>query len=527
MRRPASGRPFGRCPRDRVIRQIICSSLVALLAVICVPPAAAQTARDSTAVRHLVMPFENATREPRLYWLSEGSAVILSDDLRALDTPVFTRDDRLHAFDRLRVPPIATLSHATVIRLGQIVGASHVVAGEFEVAGDELIVRARTIQLESGRMSPELVERGPLMDLFAVYARLARAIAPGATVSAEQMEAGHPPLPAFEQYIKGVLAEAPPAQIAYLTEALRLFPGFQRARLALWGVHTDANEHLAALAIVRQVPPGDRLGRQARFREAVSLLNLGQYQDAFNTFADLNRESPDPALLNNLGIVQLRRRDRVQEGARAVVHLTAAVEMDPADPDLFFNLGYAHWLDRDLPAAIRWLREAVRRNPVDDAAHYVLGVALRASGSTEEAAREKELARQLSSAYAEWEAKNPGANAAPAGLERLKMEIDLPAALRVQDAVVRAEQRDHRAIADFHLERGRRFFEDERDVEAIAELRRTVFLAPYESEAHLLLGRIYLRTGRVQDAIDALKISVWSDPANDEARELLEDIRSP
>ena len=133
-------------------------------------------------------------------------------------------------------------------------------------------------------------------------------------------------------------------------------------------------------------------------------------------------------------------------------------------------------------------------------------------------AREKELARQLSSVYAEWEAKQPGANAVPRGLERLKTEIDVAASLRVEDAWWPPSSATSASIASFHLERGRRFFEEERDAEAIAELRRAVFLAPYQSEAHLLLGRIYLRTGRAQEAIDALKIAVWSDPANAEAR---------
>ena len=59
----------------------------------------------------------------------------------------------------------------------------------------------------------------------------------------------------------------------------------------------------------------------------------------------------------------------------------------------------------------------------------------------------------------------------------------------------------------FHLDRGRRLFQQERDEEAIAELRRVVYLQPYQSEAHLLLGRIYLRTGRPQEAINSLKIS--------------------
>ena len=34
---------------------------------------------------------------------------------------------------------------------------------------------------------------------------------------------------------------------------------------------------------------------------------------------------------------------------------------------------------------------------------------------------------------------------------------------------------------------------------------------PYEAEAHLLLGRSYLRTGRLREAIDAFKVSIWSE----------------
>jgi Tfp pilus assembly protein PilF len=73
-----------------------------------------------------------------------------------------------------------------------------------------------------------------------------------------------------------------------------------------------------------------------------------------------------------------------------------------------------------------------------------------------------------------------------------------------------AAQRDQRELAGFHLERGRRFFEREQDGEALAELRRVVYLSPYEAQAHLLIGRIHLRAGRPDDAVDALKISIWS-----------------
>jgi Flp pilus assembly protein TadD len=479
-------------------------------------PAAAQTVPVATPpARHLVIPFENASGEPRIYWLGEGSAVLLTDNLGALGVPVIRREDRLRAFERLRIPSVATLSHATVIRLGRVVGAPHVVIGSYQLEGDTLVVRARTLRLDTGRISPEMIERGPLPELLTIYERLARRIAP-ANVPDTALTRAYPTLPAFEQYVKGLLAEAPAAQVAFLKQALKLYPAFQRARVALWDVHTSLGEHKAALAIVGEVPASSPLSRQARFLSAVSTINLGQFQAAFDVLSSLNRERPDPALLNNLGVVQLRRAratGTAVAGGSAVSYFGEAIKLDGADPDLYFNLGYAYWVNRDITGAIHWLREAVRRNPADGEAHYVLGVALQTQGSPTEAARELELARQL------------GAATVTADLERLKLDIDLPEPLRVDAAVVAAEQRDQREIAAFHLERGRRLFGEERDEEAIAELRRTVFLAPYESEAHLLLGRIYLRTGRTQDAINALTIAVWSDPDNAEARALLNTLR--
>ncbi len=501
-------------------------ALVALCVAAVLSPAGAAHAQTASAPppqggRHLVVPFENTSREPRVYWLSEGSAVLLTDDLQALGIPAIVRDDRRRAFERLRVPAVASLSHATVIRLGQVVGAAQVVVGSFDLHGDELTVRARAIRLDTGRMSPEIVSRGPLNDIFGVYAGIARRLVPNTSVTTEQMEQGHPPLPAFEQYIKGLLAGSPSTKTTFLTQALKLFPGFQRARIALWEVHTGEGDHQDALAIVRQVPQESRVSRQARFLAGISMLNLGQQQEAFNTFQQLNVERPDPALLNNLGVIQLRRAAG-SPGGRAISFFGQAVNTDATDADLFFNLGYAYFLDKDLQGAVYWLREAVRRNPADDAAHYVLGVALQASGSTAEAAREKELARQLSSTSTEWETKQAAANTVPRGLERLKTDIDIAASFRVESAIVAAEQRDQRELATFHLDRGRRLFQQERDEEAIAELRRVVYLSPYESEAHLLLGRIYLRTGRSLEAVNALKISVWSDPDNAEAKQLLE-----
>ncbi len=104
---------------------------------------------------------------------------------------------------------------------------------------------------------------------------------------------------------------------------------------------------------------------------------------------------------NAIGVAELRRVANPPPG-RATYYFSQASELDPSDGDLFFNLGYAYWIDKDPKAAIYWLREAVRRDPGDGDAHFILGVALQQAGSTSEATRERELASRLSSKYAEW-----------------------------------------------------------------------------------------------------------------------------
>jgi Tfp pilus assembly protein PilF len=98
----------------------------------------------------------------------------------------------------------------------------------------------------------------------------------------------------------------------------------------------------------------------------------------------------------------------------------------------------------------------------------------------------------------------------PRGLERIQTEPDSSRTLQTDQAIVGPAQREQRELASFHLERGRRLFEREQYTEAMSELRRAVYLSPYEAQAHLLMGRIHLRAGRPTEAIDALKISIWS-----------------
>jgi tetratricopeptide (TPR) repeat protein len=464
-------------------------------------------AQPAATDRILVMPFENVTREGRVFWLTEAAAVLLTDDLNGLGAGAIARKERQQAFERLQVPHAAVLSDATVIRIGQLVGAAKVVVGSLQIEDDALVVRARSIALESGRIQADVTDRGPLVDLFAIFERIARRMAAAPARSAEEIERLRPPVAAFEDYIKGLLAETPATAIAYLRSALARHPSFDRARLALWDAYDDQGEHEAALAAVAAVPASSPLARPARFLSGLSQLYLEKLDDAFATFKALADVQATPAALNNLGVVQLRRGATAQTGT-STFYFTKANDADPEDEDFVFNLGYAYWQERDPQACIYWLREAVRRNPADGDAHFVLAAALAAAGSATEASRERELARRLSSAYEA--GSRPGGSEVPKRLERLKDEVELPHARGLDSRLTSTELKNQEELATFHLDRGRRFYQQENDRDALLELNRAIYSSPYLADAHLLLGRVHLRSGRVADAVSALKIALWS-----------------
>jgi tetratricopeptide (TPR) repeat protein len=464
----------------------------------------AQELPDAPAV---VIPFDNPAQDARLAWLREGAAILLTDALAALGTPVVEREERLQAFDRLQLPANATLSRASTIRIGHALSAASVINGTVQMQGDRLVVRARTVRIDTGRLLPEVEASGLLPDMFGIFATLAQRLRGGpANVTVNDRLA--PSVQVFELYVMGLVADAPAAALPLLEQALKAAPPYDRVRLALWDLHSEASEHDRALAVISAVTESSRLYRESRFRRSLSLMQLKRFDDALQTLRAMQSESPSASVVNAIGVVELRRAATHQPG-RATYYFSQASELDPSDGDLFFNLGYAYWLDKDATAAIYWLREAVRRDPADGDAHYILSVALQQTGATAEAARERELALRLSSNYKAWLAKASG-ELVPRGLERLIEEL-IPARARVDNAIDLAGQRDQEKLAAFHLESGRRAFEREADREAIQELRRALYISPYLAEAHLLLGRLYLRGGRAADAVQELKIALWSE----------------
>jgi Flp pilus assembly protein TadD len=446
----------------------------------------------------LVVPFTLDKFDPRVAWLGEGTAIGLTAALDARGVPMVSRDERLAAFERLQLPSGAALTRATIIKVAELVGASRVIIGRVNASGTDVTMDAQALHVDSARLDPALHHLSPIGGLLQAFDELARFLAPSGA-AADPTRRLAPSVPAFELYVRGLTASSEELQERALAQAIEVAPAYVDARLALWDVQSARGAHEQAAAALKGIPRDDPRAFDAGVRGAASLIRLRRYDEAVAALKVLASVTPTAVVSNMLGVIQLRRGATPQTG-RSTYFFHQAAELEPAAADYCFNLGYAYWLDKDLTAAAYWLREAVRRDPTDGDAHFVLAAAL---GAGPEAERERELARRLSE---RWEAAT--GDAVPRGLERVKDR--LPARRGVESALLESAQRDQREAAAFHLEAARRAFDAGRDPETIREVQRALYLTPYDAAAHLLLGRALARSGLLQEAVDALKVSIWS-----------------
>ena len=464
--------------------------------------------------RVLVMPFavevdpQASRTESAALWLGEAASVLLTDGLSSRGLGVVDRDERLDVFDRLQLPMSPTLTRATLIRVADIFGASEIVFGHVRLGG-KLSVRARMVSVGPGRQMPDVTADADLPHLFDLFTQVSDGLARSAGLTRPVTRAPAPEISVevFENYMKGLVATAPAAQRRFLETALGEAPTDGRILTALWSVYSAAGEHEKALAAASTVPAESPVSRKARFAAALSLVELKRFDGAHKALMTLQAERPAAAVANALGIVQLQRASFAGADG-AVAHFTRAAEHEVGNTDYLFNTGYAHALAGDAASALFWLREAVRFDAAHADAHLVMSAVLMRSGKTVEARREFDLARLLGTT-ADPAALSLSADV-PARLERTVMTVDAPPIALVTAAIANPAQRDQQAAAMFHLERARKLVEAQNDREAINELRRTIYLAPYLDEPHLLLGKVYQRTGRLEDAINEYKVAIWS-----------------
>jgi tetratricopeptide (TPR) repeat protein len=346
----------------------------------------------------LVLPFFNRSNSPNVDWIGESIAEDVSEGLYSQGAIVLDREDRLEAYRRLSIRPNALLTHASIIKVGDLLDASQVVYGQFELTGQAnsattpsgaLRITARVLNLKRTRQGPELAASGPLQELAALQDHIAwQAITflmPKTAPSEQDFRKSRPAVrvDAIESYIRGLLAANPDQKQKLFTQSARLDERFSQPCFQLGRLYWEKKEFRAATGWLERVKQPDPHYMEARFLLGLCRYYTGDYTGAQQCFQEVVAVVPLNEVFNDLGAAQSRLNTPA-----AAESFRKALEGDSADPDYHFNLGYTLWKNGHFAEAADSFRATLDRAPTDAEAQVLLGRCLKKDGPRPEARTE-------------------------------------------------------------------------------------------------------------------------------------------
>ncbi len=432
-------------------------------------------------------------------WIAQAVADGLPRALGLLGVPAVERGDLLRAQEALGLPVGSATSRATAIRLAEALGASRLVVGTYEWNDPQLRLSLRLLDVERAALSAPFIATGPLVTLGDLVHALAWDIAlsgPSApTRTREQFQALLRPVPfeALRAYAEGLAAPDPAARLKLFNRALALHPGYDEARLTLGRTQLETREWTAAFDTFGKIDAASLHARTARFLQGVAFLQQGRYREAADLYVALLAEKTTPGALGNQASALLRLKSTYP---RASAVFRRAVDLEPASPDLPFNLGWALLVEGDSEAAAFWLRGVVEEEPRDNQARLLLAWALRKSGRETEADEEWKTLSAATSSYESLSAPD---------LSRRFERIQTSERALLLDR----ESRSDSELAATHVSRATALAEGGNLEGAEVELTRAAYLDPHAPRVHLLLGRAHRRRGERDKAVGELRMSLW------------------
>jgi tetratricopeptide (TPR) repeat protein len=344
-------------------------SLALLFAAVAAHP---QNTGNTTAATHgfsgrlvLVLPFENRSGDADLDWVGEAFPVIMDQRMAASGYLPLTRDDRMYALDHLGLPESFKPTHATTLRIAQLLDADYVVFGSFNSIGGRFNAQAQVLDVKALRMLPTVEDSTPtqrLIDLEnAIAWKIAVQLDPHFNVAEETFVAASAGLylHAFELYVRGVTATQDAERIDDLTSAVQLTPNFAPAVLALGKAYFATEKYTEAADTLAGVSQSEPQALEASFYEGLADLYIGHYPQAEQAFAFVTSRLPLPEAVNNQGVAESRA------GKNAAPFYTRAISSDPSNEDYVYNLAVSERRNGDLKDALSNVDEALQMRAND------------------------------------------------------------------------------------------------------------------------------------------------------------------
>jgi tetratricopeptide (TPR) repeat protein len=458
----------------------------------------------------VVFPFENQSASSDLGWISEAFAEVVSRRLAGPGRFILSREELNQAYEQYGIPANTTLTLATEYKVAQTLGVDWAVVGSFKVVGQQLTADAQVLDVPSLKLYPAIDESGSLTDLVGVQTqivwRILKTYDPGfKSESEEEFARLFQPLPldAFENYIRGILAQDNASKIGFLSTAARLNPSDHRAAFALGQQYFQQRNYADSAFWFQKLNSQDEHYLNSVFFRGVDDFFLGNNLAAETAFKTLAAQFPLNEVWNNLGVLETRRGD--YEGALA--SFGRSYQGDSTDETYSYNLGACYTDLKQYQQAATYLQRALDRDPGDLGARTLLAYALRREGNW-----------QGSRAQLQWVSDHEGRAMAYLNDDilpepRIKKTYNGEAFRLLSVAVnnsldAKLAKMPPQEGARAYIVRGDEFIKEGLYPEAVRQLTEAISLTPDDSAAHLFLGEAYELSGEHQKAVQELQTSL-------------------
>ncbi|MDR3724760.1 MAG: tetratricopeptide repeat protein [Terracidiphilus sp.] len=346
---------------------VLCAALVGFAGL----PACAQAQESAAASQAgrgrilLVLPFDNRSGQPSLEWIREAAADLLGRRFTSAGFAPMNRVDRVYALDHLGLPQGFHPSRASALKLAQTLDADSIVVGSFTTDGSDVLVEASIVNVPHLRMSQSITARGPMAKMADVFDSLAwkltRQMDPGFGVAEETFVAAGRDirLDAYEQYIRGITEPDQAERLRHLQKSVQMNPAFGSAWMALGREQFASQQYEQAAIAFSKVGHADPDLLEAGFSRGLSLMFSGNYRDAEQAFAGVARVLPLGEVLNNQGVAASR------QGHDATDLFLQAASADPASADYHFNIAVSLHRHNQTPGALNELAQCLKLHPAD------------------------------------------------------------------------------------------------------------------------------------------------------------------
>ncbi len=468
------------------------------------PSAAAQTPGTTVGRVVLVLPFDNHSGIASLNWIGDSFPDTLNKRLTSVGFLTISHDDRQFAYEHLGLPADFRPTRATTIRIAQQLDANYVIIGSYDVqkdpqgglANSRILIQAKVLSIDALRLSQPIEDSAAMMRLFdvenAIAWKVARTMDPEISVSEQTFLAalGGVPLPAFEDYIRGINATTDAEKLQRLQGAVALVPNYAAALLELGKEQYAQRDFEGAAATLAKVPRANRLALEANFYRGLADFNSADYAGAQAAFAFVASRLPLPEVVNNEGVAVSR------QGKDSVELFQKASEADPSDEDYHYNLALALFRRGDTAQATREVEVALKLKPSDNEAVELKTQLANAAPGTrlnENADNGFSPLERIRRTYSE------------AGFRQAAFQLDQMRALRL--AMLPPDKR-----AEEYTQQGREYLSEGLLPEAETQFQAALQASPNSADAHAGDAQLLEASGEPLKARDEAKTSMIMKP---------------